>query len=133
MSDPDNHHEEIADPTAVIGHSDFVESLASSMTNGRMHHAWHKRSIRHRKTTVAQLAAAWLLSEKVLRDLFGAEVAGFSVSRDDPGPSWFSMVTSDYMVHQFLMIIGLAKSKLIKSARWCLLWHISQPWWISGY
>ena len=100
MSDAANYHDEIADPTAVIGHSDFVESLASSMASGRMHHAWlliGPSGIG--KATVARLAAAWLLSERVnKRDLFGAEVAGFSVSLDDPGAKLvFNGAHPDYL------------------------------------
>jgi DNA polymerase-3 subunit delta' len=100
MSEADNHHEKIADPTAVIGHSDFVESLASSMVNGRMHHAWLLTGPSGiGKATVARLAAAWLLSERVnTRDLFGAEVAGFSVSLDDPGAKLvFNGAHPDYL------------------------------------
>ena len=78
----------------VIGHSEFFESLTSSMASGRMHHAWLLTGPSGiGKATVARLAAAWLLSERVnTRDLFGAEVAGFSVCWMIRGPNWFSMV-----------------------------------------
>ena len=100
MSDADNHHEEIADPTAVIGHSDFVESLASSMGGGRMHHAWLLTGPSGiGKATVARLAAAWLLSERVdTKDLFGAKVTRFSISPDDPGAKLvFNGAHPDYL------------------------------------
>ena len=100
MSNADNNFEEIVDPTVVIGHSNFVEALTSSMASGRMHHAWlliGPSGIG--KATVARLAAAWLLSEKVnTTDLFGAEVAGFSVSMEDPGAKLvFNGAHPDYL------------------------------------
>ncbi len=87
MDDVDNNQEEIADPTAVIGHTNFIESLASSMANGRMHHAWLLTGPSGiGKASVAKLAAACLLSEEVnIRDLCDAEVVSFSVLLDDPG------------------------------------------------
>ena len=100
MSDVDNHHEEFADPTVVLGHSDFVGSLASSIASGQMHHAWLLTGPSGiGKASVARLAAAWLLSEEVnTRDLFGAEVARFSVSLDDPGAKLvFNGAHPDYL------------------------------------
>ena len=59
------NHQEIVDPTVVIGHSNFVEALTSSMASGRMHHAWLLTGPSGiGKATVARLAAAWLLSER---------------------------------------------------------------------
>ena len=100
MSNADNDCEEIVDPTVVIGHSNFVEALTSSMASGRMHHAWLLTGPSGiGKATVARLAAAWLLSERVnTRDLFGAEVAGFSVSMEDPGAKLvFNGAHPDYL------------------------------------
>ena len=100
MSNADNHREEIVDPTVVIGHSNFVESLTSSMASGRMHHAWLLTGPSGiGKATVARLAAAWLLSESInTRDPFGAEVAGFSVSMEDPGAKLvFNGAHPDYL------------------------------------
>lgn len=100
MTEADNNHEEIADPTAVIGHKDFVESLATSMASGRMHHAWLLTGPSGiGKACVARLAAAWLLSERGNpRDLFGAKVTGFSVSLDDPGAKLiFNGAHPDYL------------------------------------
>ncbi len=86
MGDADNNHEKIAGSTTVVGHSDFVESFVTSMTRGRMHHAWLLTGPSGiGKATVARFAAAWLLSERAnAKDLFGAEVADFSVSLDNP-------------------------------------------------
>ena len=100
MSDADNLHEEIGDPTAVVGHSDFVDSLASSVASGRMHHAWLLTGASGiGKATMARLAAAWLLSRRVnTRDFLGGEVAGFSVSLDDPGAKLvFNGAHPDYL------------------------------------
>ena len=71
----------------MLGHSDFVESLASSMSNGRMHHAWLLTGPSGiGKASVARAAAAWLLSERVnSRDTFDTKITKFSVSLDDPG------------------------------------------------
>ncbi len=101
MSNADNHYEEIADPTAVIGHSNFIESFASSVASERMHHAWLLTGPSGiGKAAVARLAAAWLLSESITtNELFGAEVAGFSVSSDDPGAKLvFNGAHPDYLV-----------------------------------
>lgn len=100
MSNASNNHEEIVDPTRVIGHDDFVESLTSSVASGRMHHAWLLTGPSGiGKATVARLAAAWLLSESVnTRDFFGAEAAEFSVSLDDPGAKLvFNGAHPDYL------------------------------------
>ena len=100
MSNADNQLEEIVDPTVVIGHSSFVESFTSSMASGRMHHAWLLTGPSGiGKAAVARLAAAWLLSEKVdTRDLLGAEIAGFSVSMEDPGAKLvFNGAHPDYL------------------------------------
>ena len=64
MSDSNSNHEEIFEPIAVLGHSDFVESLASSMSNGRMHHAWLLTGPSGiGKASVARAAAAWGTSD----------------------------------------------------------------------
>ena len=100
MNNFDNHHEETTDPTALMGHSNFIESLASSMASGRMHHAWLLTGPSGiGKASVARLAAAWLLSEKVnTRNLSGAEVARFSVSLNDPGAKLvFNGAHPDYL------------------------------------
>ena len=65
-----------------------------------MHHAWLLTGPSGiGKATVARLAAAWLLSEEInTRDLFGAEVAGFSVSMEDPGAKLvFNGAHPDYL------------------------------------
>jgi DNA polymerase-3 subunit delta' len=100
MSDAGDNHEEIADPTAVIGHAGFFKSLARSMQSGRMHHAWLLTGPSGiGKASVARLAAAWLLSEEVkTRNLFGGELAGFSISLDDPGAKLvFNGAHPDYL------------------------------------
>ena len=100
MSDADNNHEKIARTTTVIGHSDFVESFATSMASGRMHHAWLLTGPSGiGKASVARLAAAWLLSERVNPiDLFGVKMTGFSVSLDDPGAKLvFNGAHPDYL------------------------------------
>ena len=115
MSDADNNHEEIADPTAVIGHSDFVESLASSMASGRVHHAWLLTGPSGiGKACVARLAAAWLLSERVNTiDLFGAKIAGFSVSLDDPGAKLvFNGAHPDYLAIASLLDVRVAAKRV---------------------
>lgn len=100
MSNAGNNHEEITDPTVVIGHSEFVGSLASSMAGGRMHHAWLLTGPSGiGKASVARLAAAWLLSERVSpRDLFDPKITEFSVSLDDPGANLvFNGAHPDYL------------------------------------
>ena len=100
MSDANGNVENILDPTVVIGHSHFIETIGKSIIGGRMHHAWlliGPRGIG--KASVARLVSAWLLSEEYSDiDLFDGEVAGLSVLRDDPGSKLvFNGAHPDYL------------------------------------
>ncbi len=100
MSDADDNCEDIVDPTAVIGHSNFTEALVSSMASGRMHHAWLLTGPRGiGKASAARLAAAWLLSEERRAAApFIDELGGFSVLRSDPGSKLvFNGAHPDYL------------------------------------
>ena len=100
MIETDDNHEDVVDPTSVIGHSKFVDSFSSALATGRMHHAWLLTGPSGiGKASVARLAAAWLLSEKVnVRDLFGSGVAGFSVEPNNPGAKLvFNGAHPDYL------------------------------------
>ena len=86
MSDAENNNEGISEPTSIIGHNKFAETLASSVTSGRMHHAWLLTGpCGIGKASMARLAAAYLLSERAAgRDLLGEQFTGFSVPPADP-------------------------------------------------
>ena len=64
------------------------------MASGRMHHAWLLTGPSGiGKATVARLAAAWLLSERVnTRDLSVQRLPDFLFPWKIRGPNWFSMV-----------------------------------------
>ena len=100
MSNADDNCEKTIDPTVVVGHRDFIETIGSSMAAGRIHHAWlliGPRGIG--KATVARLAAAWLLSEKHSDvNLFDDKVLPVSMLRDDPGSKLvFNGAHPDYL------------------------------------
>jgi hypothetical protein len=40
MNDTNDKLDDAADPTAIVGHSDFTNALAGALASGRMHHAW---------------------------------------------------------------------------------------------
>ena len=118
MSDADDNCEKTIDPTVVVGHSDFIETIGSSMAGGRIHHAWlliGPRGIG--KATVARLAAAWLLSEKQSDvNLFGDKVPPFSILRDDPGSKLvFNGAHPDYL--SIVPVLDDNKSGQIKIAQ----------------
>jgi DNA polymerase-3 subunit delta' len=87
MNDTNDKLDDAADPTAIVGHSDFTNALAGALASGRMHHAWLLTGLRGiGKASMARLAAAWLLSEQVHETgLFGDAAPQFAVSPDDPG------------------------------------------------
>ncbi|MDC0967128.1 AAA family ATPase, partial [Alphaproteobacteria bacterium] len=87
MNDTNDKLDDPADPTAIVGHSDFTNALAGALASGRMHHAWLLTGPRGiGKASMARLAAAWLLSEQVPETgLFGDAAPQFAVSPDDPG------------------------------------------------
>jgi Mg-chelatase subunit ChlI len=117
MNDVYDKLDDAADPTAIVGHSDFTNALAGALASGRMHHAWLLTGPRGiGKASMARLAAAWLLSEQAAATgLFGDATPQFAVSPNDP-----------WRLRQFLTIINQARSKLIKSAIWFRLWRISR-------
>ena len=87
MNDTNDKLDDAADPTAIVGHSDFTNALAGALASGRMHHAWLLTGPRGiGKASMARLAAAWLLSEQAAETgLFGDAALQFNVSPDDPG------------------------------------------------
>jgi len=87
MNDVYDKLDDAADPTAIVGHSDFTNALAGALASGRMHHAWLLTGPRGiGKASMARLAAAWLLSEQAAATgLFGDATPQFAVSPNDPG------------------------------------------------
>ena len=73
MNDANDKSAEAVDPTAIVGHSDFTNSLSGALASGRMPHAWLLTGPRGiGKASMARLAAAWLLSEQTAEaGLFG--------------------------------------------------------------
>ena len=82
MNDANNKLDDVVDPTAIVGHSDFTNALAGASASGRMHHAWLLTGPRGiGKASMARLAAAWLLSEQAVEaGLFGDASPQFAVS-----------------------------------------------------
>ena len=73
----------------VQGHHDFFEDIASSLSAGRMHHAWLLSGpVGIGKASMARLAAAWILSEDAQPEaLFGIKNPDIKIDADDPGTS----------------------------------------------
>ena len=73
----------------IQGHDDFLADIATSLSVGRMHHAWLLTGpVGIGKASMAKLAAAWLLSE-VTRPgaLFGLECPNIKIDAEDAGTS----------------------------------------------
>ena len=71
------------------GHDDFLGDIATSLSAGRMHHAWLLTGPAGiGKSSMARLAAAWLLSEDAQsRVLFGKESPDIKIDAEDAGTS----------------------------------------------
>ena len=130
MNDANDKLDDAADPTAIVGHSDFTNALAGALASGRMHHAWLLTGPRGiGKASMARLAAAWLLSEQVLK-----QVCLVMLPRNLPcrlmirGQIWsfVARILIIWRLRRFLTTINQARSKLIKSAIWFRLWRISR-------
>ena len=101
MNDAVDNHKKIVDPSLIIGHEDFTDTLNSLVASGRMNHAWLLTGPRGiGKASMARLAAAWLLSQKSLdARLFDDEHAKAFVSVDDPGANQvFNSAHPDFLL-----------------------------------
>ncbi len=87
MNDADENQKGLVDPTLIVGHNDFIDTINSLVASGRMPHTWLLSGPRGiGKASVARLVSAWLLSDQsVASSLFSDEIAEFFVSMDDPG------------------------------------------------
>ena len=70
-------------------HDDFLADIATSLSTGRMHHAWLLTGpVGIGKVSMARLAAAWLLSEGAQSGaLFGMESPDIKIDAEDAGTS----------------------------------------------
>jgi DNA polymerase-3 subunit delta' len=73
----------------IRGHYDFMADITTSLSNGRMHHAWLITGpVGIGKASMARLAAAWLLSEKAHSGtLFEMKRPNFEIDAEDAGAS----------------------------------------------
>jgi len=73
----------------IQGHDDFLADIATSLSAGRMHHAWLLTGpVGIGKASMARLAAAWLLSEGAQSGaLFGMESPDIKIDAEDAGTS----------------------------------------------
>ena len=71
----------------IQGHGDFLAGIDTSLSNGRMHHAWLITGpVGIGKASMAKLAAARLLSEKAHSGvLFEMERPDFKIDAEDAG------------------------------------------------
>lgn len=71
----------------ILGHDDFLANIATSLSTGRMHHAWLLSGpVGIGKASMARLAAAWLLSEGTQsKALFGSEHSKIKNDEQDAG------------------------------------------------
>jgi DNA polymerase-3 subunit delta' len=71
----------------ILGHDDFLVSIATSLSNGRMHHAWLLSGpFGIGKASMARLAAAWILSEGTkFEALFSIEHSNLKIDKQDAG------------------------------------------------
>ena len=73
----------------IQGHYDFFEEIATSLSAGRMHHAWLLSGPTGiGKASMARLAAAWILSEDLQpAALFGMKNPDIKIDAEDAGTS----------------------------------------------
>ncbi len=73
----------------ITSHYQFFEDIASSISAGRMHHAWLLSGpVGIGKASMARLAAAWLLSEDAQpKALFGMKNPNIKIDAKDAGAS----------------------------------------------
>ena len=73
----------------IQGHDDFLADIATSLSAGRMHHAWLLTGpVGIGKASMARLAAAWLLSEDAQPEaLFGMKSPDIKIDAEDAGTS----------------------------------------------
>ena len=73
----------------IQSHYDFFEDIATSLSAGRMHHAWLLSGpVGIGKASMARLAAAWLLSEDSEPEaLFGMKNPDIKINAEDSGTS----------------------------------------------
>ena len=71
----------------ILGHDDFLANIATSLSTGRMHHAWLLSGpVGIGKASMARLAAAWLLSEGAeSAALFSIEHSNLKIDKRDAG------------------------------------------------
>jgi DNA polymerase-3 subunit delta' len=71
----------------IQGHDDFMTDITTSLSTGRMHHAWLITGpVGIGKASMARLAAAWLLSENAhSRALFEIKRPNFEIDAEDAG------------------------------------------------
>ena len=71
----------------IQGHDDFLADIVTSLSAGRMHHAWLLTGpVGIGKASMAKLAAAWLLSENgYSRALSGLERLDIKIDAEDVG------------------------------------------------
>ena len=71
----------------IQGHDDFMADITTSISHGRMHHAWLITGpVGIGKASMARLAAAWLLSEKAHSGaLFEMKRPDFEIDAEDAG------------------------------------------------
>jgi DNA polymerase-3 subunit delta' len=76
-------------PCDIQGHDDFLAGINTSLSNGRMHHAWLITGpVGIGKASMAKLAAARLLSEKAHSGaLFDTECSDLKIDAEDVGTS----------------------------------------------
>ena len=70
-------------------HYDFFQDISTSLSAGRMHHAWLLFGpVGIGKASMAKLAAAWLLSEDTKPEaLFGMKNPSIKIDAEDAGTS----------------------------------------------
>ena len=73
----------------IQGHDDFLADITTSLSAGRMQHAWLLTGpVGIGKASMARLAAAWLLSEGAQSGaLFGIESPNIKIDTEDAGTS----------------------------------------------
>ena len=72
----------------ILGHDDFLANIATSLSTGRMHHAWLLSGLLALvAASMARLAAAWLLSEggRESAALFSIEHSNIKIDEQDAG------------------------------------------------